>query len=317
MASVDPDRLYGPLSSGLKRFRSHRRAVLSVALVGVFALTGWLLFRPVEYVPGEVKEWARQAQRTAAPWPVAPIDAEAGRDEARRFLRSRLPEIDGNTAERAVIDLGVNHAVDFLMTQATATLPEYIDWASAQGLSIRNEWPQEPRFKEEVFQASYRRSLHIRDDGIHCTPSEFFRDIYQHNNDAGGGAYRPAGICTGNEAAYISITTFTHASDTFEYEDDILSKPPGVEFWVGGPSWSWLRFTDPPNTLNDIIVKHGEATVMRMLLLTVGPTGLKMPTDLYQFYDPDRKQWVVYRVLQANFGPVVGTGPSEDTWGVY
>lgn len=286
-------------------------------LVGFFALTGWLLFRPVEYVPEEVKEWARQTQETAAPWSVAEIDNETGREEAIQFLTSRLPIPDGAQQDRNILDRGVDHLVAFLAARSSATLREYTDWTYSQGLEIRNAWPHEPRFKEESFQSAYRRSLDIDDPEIRCTPAQFFRDIYEHNMNAGGGAYVPVEISTGDESAYISIATFTHPSDTFDYNDDLLEKPPGIEFWVGGISWSWLRFTEPPNTMADIIEKHGKATVMRVLLLLIGPTGLKMPTDIYQCYDPDRKQWFVYQALQANFGPTVGTGPKEDTWFVY
>ena len=69
--------------------------------------------------------------------------------------------------------------------------------------------------------------------------------------------------------------------------------------------------------MQDVIAQHGEATVMRVLLLAVGPTGLKMQTDIYQFYDPGRKQWSVYQVMQNNFILSASLGPKEDTWDVY
>ena len=306
-----------PYQSMRRVLEARWRSIILFSLAVVTGLTGWLLFRPVEYVPGEVKEWARQAQKTAALWSVTPIDTIDGQREAHRFLTSRLPVPDGAQQDRTVLDQGVKHLVQFLIARSSASLDEYTEWARLQGLEIRNAWPHEPRFKEESFQSAYRRSLDIDNLEIKCTPAQFFRDIYQHNITAGDGAYVPVGISTGNDAAYISVATFTHPSDTFDYHDDLLTKPPGIEFWVGGISWSWLRFTEPPNTMTDIIDKHGEATVMRVLLLTVGPTGLAMPTDIYQCYDPDRKQWFVYRALQTNFGPTVGTGPKEDTWFVY
>lgn len=300
------------------RYTSNHRRLVALSLLSVlFVAAGWLFFRRVPHVPAIVGEWAREAQETASSWPVASIDAASGREAASEFLASRLPDDATDSCSMASLESGVSSIVAFLAAKQLGTFDEYTSWAHSQGFSIRRQWPDTPRFKEEVYQGAYRRSLDIQDKNYRCTPTEFFRDIYKHNHTASDGSFIPVGISTGNDAAHIQVATFTHHADSFDYEDDLTARPPGIRFWVGGSSWSWLRFTEPPNTMKDIIDKHGEATVMRVLLLTVGPTGLKMPTDIYQCYDPDRKQWFVYNVMQYNLVLSAGLGLKEDTWFVY
>jgi hypothetical protein len=294
-----------------------RRGIVLFALTGLLFLTGWLLFRRVEHTPPIVREWGRQAQKTAAAWPVAPFDTPEGRTEAGLYLVSKLPQDIATRYDRASIELGAASIVGFLGAQTLGTFERYTEWANGHGLVIRDQWPDSPRFGEDSFQRSYRGLLGIPDDSYRCAPLEFFRDIYAHNQTAGDGAYVPHGISTGDDSAHILVATFTHASDTFDYDEDLLFRPPGARFWAGGVVWSWLPFTEPPNTMKEIIDKHGEATVMRVLLVIVGKSGLKMPTDIYQCYDPDRGQWFVYQVLQSNFGRVAGTGPAEEAWGVF
>ena len=143
--------------------QTHRVAILGALLASFLFLAGWLLFRRVPHVPAIVGEWAREAQETAASWPVAPINTASGREEASRYLASRLPVEATSSYPKNVLESGAEFIVEFLAAKQLETFDEYIAWAQSQDYRIRDQWPESPRFKEEVFQDSYRRSLNIKD----------------------------------------------------------------------------------------------------------------------------------------------------------
>ncbi len=267
-----------------------------------------LLWRPVG-MPPIVGALSRQAQARFASLPTTPLDTPESRAAAAEFLATRFARDSDPSFSDGALRAAAQTIVDFLAVRSTGDPDDYARWAESRSHRARSDWPDwPPGNNETVYRQIAAQSLGGRLPST-FTPQTFFRSEYRADLSLQDGALRPVALCVGPNASESMLTVFTHPADHFQDAEQIQSLGLGDEVWVGGITSSARRFFDPPATLEDILRSHGSARVLRTFVAYEGPTGLRVPLELWLVYDPDRRQWHIHRMFQNNIGHTTGVGP--------
>lgn len=283
--------------------------IFTVIVLFVSILWGvWFVFVPHQRLSPIVKELAREGQRIASPLESAPLDSTSNEDD--RIAAAMEAATDSATSDkrtRAQILEGLTTVAEFFAARSSPDPDVYINWAHGEGLQFITGFPQTPSTAGIKWDVLYRMCTGA-DPAEPLTPELIFRANHTHQSSVHQGALRPVGLVVDPQGIEIDITEFTHFADNFDAFSMVHGDGFDPDFWYGGSSMGAIRFFEQDRDLKTILKEYGSTLAMRVRMISVGATGIRIPTHLTLYRDPKDEKWRIHDIHIQNVSWDSGLG---------
>lgn len=271
---------------------------IGIVVVVVWGL--WFLFIPREQTAPFVKTLARAGQKTAAPLDAVEFNAsDLATEHILESLAVGIPDTIDDAQTRAQVLDGIRTTVAFFKARSSTSPDDYFEWAQAEGLHIVSTFPTKPPATSIKWEKLYRFCSGDK-TGSPITPELVFRANHQHQSTVHDGALRPVGLVTDPLGVEIDITEFTHFADTFDAFPIIKGDGLDMDFWLGGSSMGGIPLFEPERNLKQILDEYDSTLAMRIKLISVGATGIRIPMIMTLYHDPLNGRWRIQNILIQN-----------------